>query len=235
MKKSILLVLIPTLFTTGCFSSSISEDKMKQVVSDIETNIDNGNFTNVHIRDKLQYQFDYKEGSFYRYHNFALLILVPITDTEATWEENGKYYHYEYNSMTKKTIDEEIDKAAFDTYMVKHKASIAAQLMAPVNASKKLLGTYDYGEIPVNKYEDIQGASYKLNSFEKKYTQKGTGIYYVDMYEDGVEKRVEKQDKHTIVYKNSLPIEWTTKNDGESKWKYSYGKAEFTNPKQKTE
>ena len=77
MKKQLCLALLPVLLTTGCFSSSVSQDKMKDQINEVENNINQGNFTNVKIKDKLQYKFDYKEGEFYRYSDFALILIVP--------------------------------------------------------------------------------------------------------------------------------------------------------------
>lgn len=233
MKKSLLLVLLPCLLTTGCFSSSINEDKMKEVVNEVEAKVSAGDFTNVHINDKIQHKYDYKEGEFYRYSDFALLLIVPITELVCTWTQDGKYYHYEkYSANEKKNKDEEITKEQFDLYMAEHKKSVQYQLENPVKASKKLLGTYKYEETDYTKYKSIKDTSYKYNSFEKEYTQKGTGVYDVTLYEDGVEKTVEKEDKYTIVYKNGMPVKMTTKNDGDQTWKFSYGKAEFKNPKE---
>ena len=233
MKKGILLVLLPTLLTTGCFSSSIKEDKMKEVVAEVESNVNSGNFTNVHINDKIQHKFDYKEGEFYRYSDFALLLIVPITELVCTWKQDGKYYHYEkYSANEKKNVDKEITKEEFDTYMAAHKLTVQYQLNVPVTASKKLLKTYQYDEYTAVKYKDVVDTSYKYNSFEKEYTQKGTGLYDITQYEDGGEKTITKEEKHTINYKNGLPSSWTIKGDSEQKWKYSYGKAEFKNPKE---
>ena len=228
MKKSVLLVLLPCLLTTGCFSSSISEDKMKEVVSEVEAKVSAGDFTNVHINDKIQHKYDYKEGEFYRYSDFALLLIVPITELVCTWSQDGKYYEELLNMM----FDGKITKEQFDEYMAEHKKSVQYQLMNPVNASKKLLGTYQYDDPYVTQYKEVKDPSYKYNSFEKEYTQKGTGIYEVTLYEDGAEKTVQKEDKYTIVYKNGKPVKMTIKNDGDQTWKYSYGKAEFKNPKE---
>ena len=236
MKKSMILVLLPALLTTGCFSSTIKEEKMEEVVNEVESTITSGNFTNVHINDKIQHKYEYKEGEFFYYNDFALLLIVPITELVCTWSQDGKYYHYEkYSANEKKNKDEEITKEQFDAYMAEHKKTIAYQLMNPVNASKKLLGTYQYQETDYTKYKSIKDTSYKYNSFEKEYTQKATGVYDLTMYEDGVEKTVEKEDKYTIVYKKGMPVKMTTKNDGDQTWKYTYGNAKFHNPKENKE
>ena len=233
MKKSICLALLPVLLTTGCFSSSIKEDKMKEVVAETESNVTSGNFTNVHIKDKLQYKFDYKEGEFYRYSDFALILIIPYTELVCTWQQDGKYYHYEkYSVNEKKNKDQEITKEEFDLLMAEHKKTVQAQLMNPINESKRLLGTFNYEGTYITPYKDIKSVSFKYASIQKEYRQKGTGVYEETLYEDGVEKVIEKENKNTIVYKNGLPTQWTIKNDGDKKWQYQFGKAEFTNPKE---
>ena len=231
MKKQLCLALLPVLLTTGCFSSSVSQDKMKDQINEVESNINQGNFTNVKIKDKLQYKYDYKEGEFYRYSDFALILIVPYTELVCTWQENGHYYHYEkYSINEKKNKDEEITKEQFDAYMADHKKTVQTQLNNPIKEAKKLLGTYTYEEYEL-RYKEVADVSCKYNFFEKEYTLKGTGIWEETIYEDGVETTKQKEQKDTLKFKKGLPTEWSYKNDGDKKWTYSYGKAEFKNPK----
>ena len=230
MKKQFYLAFLPLLLT-GCLSKSVSKEKMADVISQAENNITTGSFTNVHVNDKLQYKYDYKEGEFYREYMFALLLVVPITDLVCTWQEDGKYYHYENHSATSKKVDEEITKEQFDVYMLAHKETMKNLLMSPIKESKKIMYPEQIPAEDPTKYTSVKDVSYKSNLAGSTFTLKGTGVYTVDIYQDGQETKQEKEQKDTIKYSNNLPTEWSCKNDGEKKWNYKYGKAEFLNPK----
>ena len=231
MKKVFYLAFLPFMLT-GCLSKSVSKDKMKEVVLAAETNITEGNFDNVHAKDTNQYTYDYKEGNFFRSHMFALILVVPVTETICTWEQDGKYYHYEKHTTSSKDVDKEITKDEFDTYMAAHKATMKSLLMSPISQSKKLLEPENIPEEDPVKYETVKKESYKADMSGKTYTQKGTGVYKQSVYQNGGEQILEKEWSNTIKYTNNFPTEWSYNNDGKKKWNYSYGKAEFKNPKE---
>ena len=225
MKKQLFIstLLTSSLLLTGCFSKSISAEEFKTALNDVKTYV-NGEFAsgdmNCHINDDLQYTYDFKEGEFFRYNSFALLIIVPITELECTWTKDGKYYHYvKYSANEKKNKDEEITKAEFDALMLVHKATMLTQLNRPITSTETYMS------------DENTESTYSYNSSSKTYSINAVVKYTVEMYEDGSMTSVEKQETNNISFKNNLPTQWKIKVDGKKTWKYSYGNAKFTNPK----
>lgn len=223
LKTLSILALSSVLLMTGC-SKKLSEDKFKEVLQSVTDTVNAGTeVTNVHIKDNAQYTYDYKEGEFFRYHSFALLILVPVTDTVCTWEEDGKYYHYVNNTLTKKTEDVEISKDDFDKYMAEHKKTIQEALLRTVDAAKTLIAADPVTYISVEN-------KFSYATFEKTYKMSSKNTKEVEVTEGSETKKEIREETNNIEFKNNLPKEWIIKNDGKKTWKYTYGDAKFTNP-----
>lgn len=220
-KLPLVILTMSTVLMTGCFAKTITKEKFDEAMVTVKQNIEN--VTNVHIKDKIQHTYDYKEGEFYRYNQFALLLVVPIAETECTWVEDGKYYHFYSNSTdSKKNENKEITAEEFSVYMLKHKVEIQTVLNRPFEEMKLFDGSNpDYSEIT---------NSYKYSSLEKSYSLTTKAKFKVTLYEDGQDKTEYKDVKETYEFKKNLPSKWTKKLDGDSTWKYTYGKAEFKNP-----
>ena len=227
MKNKRLLLALPLVafLLTGCFEKTISQDEFaSKAVNEAERYLaqESDKITNVHIKTKLQYTYDYKEGEFYRYYMFALIVIVPLTELECVWKEDGKYYRYvDYSAQDNKHVDKEITKEEFDTYMAAGKTSILTRLTDPVTRVKELMNN----AIPYYETAEYNN-TYKYSSSDKVYTLTSSVTRPANY---GSEETT--TDKYTIKFKNSLPTKYSYKNDGEQTWEYSYGKAKFTNPK----
>ena len=216
LKTLSILVLSSVLLMTGC-SKKLSEDKFKEVLQSVTDTVNAGTeVTNVHIKDNAQYTYDYKEGEFFRYHSFALLILVPVTDTVCTWEEDGKYYHYKKSVL--ENVDKEITEEQFNVYMATARGEICAKLNEGIMECENLLR-----EEP-ELYTDVKNAFYQTAKGE--YRLNSTMLYKTN--DNGEE--VTKQRKVIFLMKKNLPIKYTVKTDSDSTTSYTYGNAKFSKP-----
>ena len=208
-KKMFLLIPTASLLLTGCFDKTVSKDDMKKIILDAGDAVTS--VTNVRIRNKIQHSYDYKEGEFYRYHNFALI----LAETECVWKENGSYYHYvNYTWTDKYNTDKEITKEEFDTLMSKCKNEVIKTLLVPVQRA------FDIIDDPA--YETTcksSSGTYTMKSAKPNTASEG---------------ETSNEEKYTIKFKNNLPTNYKIDINGEQDWKYQYGKAEFINPKAST-
>lgn len=224
-KTLLFLPLVATLLTGCSFSSSLSKDKFSSKFDEVKENLKNNPPKDVTIRDKLSTTvYQYKEGEFYSYKYFVIALIVPIDERNATWKEDGKFYHYSYNNLTKKETYAEISEETFKTYMADHKATIMSLIMEPINITDDLL----------NENKD----AYKTvsNSYKKELLSNEFYIKSNVTYETINGDVKEEHDKTiTIKYKDKLPLENTSKekvnnSTSTNTKKFTYGKAEFTKP-----
>ena len=107
--------------------------------------------------------------------------------------------------------------------MAEHKKSIVIRM-------QKMLDEVDMLRTASNvDFLDINN-SYSYSSFSKEYEMKSKSKYKVTTYQEGQEVTENKDCTETFVFKDYLPTKWTKKLDGETTWKFTYGKATFTNP-----
>ena len=225
--KALLFLPLVTTLVTGCsFSSSLSKDKFQSSFDKVTENREQNPPKNVTSKDKIlgTTERQYKEGEFYTYKYFVVALILPIDEREATWKEDGKFYHYSYNNLTKKESLIEINEDSFNTYMEGHKATIMSMLMEPINTTKNLLN--ENKEV----YKTVSN-SYKKDMFSNEFYIK-SNVTYETINGDTKE---EHQKTITIKYKNNLPSENTSKektSNGTSTntTMYTYGKAVFVNP-----
>lgn len=209
-KKLFLIVPAITLLLTGCFDKTVSKENMIKVLEEAESAFmsEQSLFTNVRIRNKIQHSYDYKEGEFYRYHEFALIYY----QTECIWVENGEYYHYLVDGWNSKlNVDAKVSKEEFDELMGKAKNKITNELFRPIDKAYQI----------ATKDDPTFKNTYKSNS--GTYTVKSERQYVTSEGQSETEKYV-------IKFKNNLPTRYQINNNGEQDWKYQYGKAEFINP-----
>ena len=227
MKKAYLLLTLPLLLT-GCFSTSVKKDKFQAVLQEAEKNValDSNKLDDVRIHNKLSVDlYNYKEGEFYSYRYFALILIVPVSHGEYTWKEDGKYYYAETFTDSKKNKTGEITEEQFNTRMAAHRLTIYQKINEPLNDADKILNdNYDEG-YTVDNYKmskEFLGSSYSL---------KAEISHLESDYSSGEEVKVKKTSTHTIKIKNGLPNTYTSKtDDSETKWTYEFGKASFSNP-----
>ena len=225
--KALLFLPLVTTLLTGCsFSSSLSKEKFQSNFDKVTENMEQNPPTNVTIKDKIlgTDERQYKEGEFYTYKYFVVAIILPVDEREATWKEDGKFYHYVYNNISKKDSLTEINESTFNTYMAAHKATIMSMLMEPINTTKDLLN--ENKEV----YKSVSN-SYKKDMFSNEFYIK-SNVTYETVNGDAKE---EHQKTITIKYKDNLPIENTSKEKTDkgtttNTRKYTYGKATFVNP-----
>lgn len=224
------MLAMSTLLLTGC-NQNISKDKFNELVQEGKGKVQE--VTNVNFHNKLSATaYNYKEGEFYSYKMFALLLIVPITSNEITWkDEDGKYYHYKQDSLTSTKTSSEITDEQFAANMTAHKAKIVSELLNPLSKAELLMTEN------VEEYKSINN-KFTKNGLKNQYTLKSTCKYEVRTNEvyDGDTlvsyDSEEKTDTFTIVLnKEGLPVTYTSKIDGsETKWTYNYGKAELNLP-----
>ena len=219
MKRTNVLTLFPfiALTLTSCVNG-ISKDEYEAKLSEVEANY--ANITDVHINNRNNTtKYDYKEGEFYGYYNFALIIFVPITQGTYTWKDGDKYYHTEVHADSSKTKKSEISKEQFDTYMTAHKAKILS-LMSEVTL--KIHDFMQENPTTVSKAEN----EYKYDSFNKEYH------FYskvVETYQDS-EGNPEKTD-YFVSFKDQKLKEYHAKTGTSDSYRYfSYGDAKFNEP-----
>ncbi len=215
MKHNKALILLPltSLLLTGCFEKAINKEQFLEAVKNSQAVLESGEkVTNVRIRQGIQYSYDYKEGEFYRYHDFALI----LAETVIVWKEENKYYRYvNYTYTDKYNFDGEISKEQFDEYMGAGKKDLIKVLNNPLEKAGKIANNSD----DAVTYD----ATFKYSSMDKQYTLKATGKSLTS----------EEEYQYTIKIKNNLPTEYKYNLNGsksDTTWKYQYGKAELTKP-----
>lgn len=219
-KVPFILMSISAVLLTAC-DSKIKKERFTEQLSATKANIsfESETLDDVHIAgDKLGFnQTNYKKGEFYS----KVSGLILSRNQEYTWKaEDGKYYHYEKNLLV--NVDKEITKEEFDVYMENARYDVFAELNKGISETEKLMSE------EAEEYYDIQNSYIRTASGEYKFssTMKYKAI------KDGVEEEATR--KVTFYMKKNLPVKYVVKTDGESTYKYTYGKAEFTEPNRGT-
>ena len=220
IKSLITLSLVPVLLT-GCSSAKkISEEQFKELHEQTVLYLSDVNNVpaNIHIANKNSTtKYDYKEGEFYSYYSFALLILVPVTGGTYTWKEDGKYYHAVKDMFkSEKSYKKEITEEEFNDYMASHKQKVLEELNVPLLTATNLLNGSEL-------YENVQNTYYSVGKTGWKLSSKAE--YLSDNH---------KEYSYTIQFKDNLPVKYTSKvsseKNSETVWKYTLGKASLSVP-----
>ena len=225
MKTNLLKILpMSVLLLTGCFNKSISKEQFTEKLSEVKTHLleQNSDITNVHMQTGLgvAVHYEYKEGEFYDYSSLGILGI--LSERNATWLEDGKYYHYHSSVGHRDAKVEEITKEQFDTYMAENKNTVITKLMEPVLEAELLNGEKPEQYLEVtNKYYEIS-KGFKLESKVK----------YQEPDKDDSSKMVDATKNYVFEFKNNLPTKYTykTSNGSNTKYTYSYGNASFSKP-----
>lgn len=222
MKKQLLtLLMIPAMLLTSC-AKSIDKETFLEKLAPVKANlvVTNSDIKNVHIHNGLSVTtYDYKEGEFYVYHTFALILIVPYKSEEFIYKQEDKYYQIKTYTKSEKDTKEEISKETFDTLMLARKQTIINELSAGVNKIDQLIDEED------EEYKSISNSfSYDGNSltFTSKVVKEGT--------DSDTNEPKDIKGKITVKFKNNLPIKYQTKVDGNTVWSYTYGNAELKIP-----
>ena len=236
MKKNILKVLaltsVTSLVLTGCFLKKLSQDEFLSRLDDVkgQLTLTNEKMNDIHINNKLNVNvYNYKEGEFYAYKMFALILIVPVTEGEYIYKQDGKFYQIKTHTDSKKDTKTEISEEQFNILMLERKQSMIDRLMMPVNTCEGLINGTTEQEYKSVK-NTFKGSKKKLQ-FVSNVTFDVTTNEYND--ETGVteEKVEEKKGKFTITFESNLPKKYINKtDDGETTWDYCYGKAELNLP-----
>lgn len=223
MKKTALLIALPLLsMTLTSCQQSVKEEKFISMLDEVKTTLssDDERLKDVKIYSNLNTEvYNYKEGEYYSYKMFALIIIVPITQGDYVWKEDGKYYHAETHTDSKKDRCTEITEEVFLSKMVAYKEKILNKLSEPLNTTYELMEGTD-------KYESIKN-HYQYDSLEKTY------IFTSQVENKAIDEsgsEILNKSTITIKYKNGLPILNRSKGESTSKWTYSYGKSELVKP-----
>lgn len=221
-KVPFILMTLGSILLTAC-DSKIGQERFTEQLNATKANIsiDSESLDNVHMSNKLDINvIDYKKGEYYINTTFALALFIPIIQKYYTWTENGKYYHAEEHTIQNLNKYEEITKEQFDVYMSSGRVEVCAELNKGVAECEKLMNPSD-DEV----YYDIKNSFYRTASGEYKFSSK---MNYKEVNSDNQEE--EKTRTVTFLMKNNLPVKYSYKTDGESYYKYSFGKAELRLP-----
>ena len=230
------LAMLSALTLTGC-DKSLKKEQFAAVLDDVTATINAGEqIKNVHINNRLSVNsYNYKEGEFYSYRSFFTVILITTDVYDCVWGQDGKYYHATRNKINGAGTEtyKEITKDEFDSLMVEKKAKIAGELLAPVIFARQLMNEENKEESS-EKYKTFKN-SYKYSRMESTYTMTSK-LTYDTPTKDNPEVMEEATKNVTFNFKNNLPTSYKTKdksasNNSTQEWKYTYGKAEFYNPK----
>ena len=105
-RKILLLLPFLTLSLTAC-EKSIKEEEFNTQLASIRETLTTGEderLNDIHINNSLSTEaYNYKEGEYYSYKMFALILIVPITQGDYLWKEDGKFYHAERKTKKKKS------------------------------------------------------------------------------------------------------------------------------------
>lgn len=234
MKKYIPLSLLAlsSIVLTGCSQSKLKA-QYGEMVQEGKNKV--AEVTNVKFHNKLSVNsYNYKEGEFYAYKMFALILIVPVSEQNYTWKENGEYWHYTSNSIGNKKTLTKIDEETFNSMMAAHKATITAELLNPLLKAEQLMDENQ------TEYKSVSN-KFKNNMFNGQSSLQSTAVKEVVTSQDDcdaetgqcttvVDNTTEETTKYTIALKKSLPVKYTVETDSEQTWTYTYGNAEFTVP-----
>lgn len=234
-----LLKLLPlsTLVLTGCFDSNLSQEKFQAHLDEVNANInaDNEKLQDVHINSKLSIEtYNYKEGEYFSYKYFALVLIVPISHGDYTWKEDGKFYNYHDDLINSQDKLTELTEEQFNERMVARKAQILAKLMEPVNQAQAFINNQDSLSSQEEGGEDIIVESYSIYSqFKNSFSKSYDGIYKMTTVatynKENPNYNTSDGDSKTFKFQfKDLPVRFDKgKNDY---FKYSYGNSAFASP-----
>ena len=184
-QKSLLILSVPFLLT-AC-TKSIDIDTFKGKLAEAEANLA---MTSDKLPEQLHYDvkgntstYDYKEGSYYRHTTWGLILIVPFSTNTSTWEKDGHYFHYVYDSLAKKETYSEITLEQFNTYMSAGKEQMRSLFLEPINKTKELM-SYEDGTV-------VQETAL-YSSVTNKYYAKGDNYFKI------ASKAVNKSDEETV-------------------------------------
>ena len=234
MKKYIPLSLLAlsSIVLTGCSQSKLKA-QYGEMVQEGKAKV--AEVTNVKFHNKLSVNsYNYKEGEFYAYKMFALILIVPVSEQDYTWKENGEYWNYTYNSVGNKKKLTKLTEEAFQQHMNIGKGKVTENLLNPLLKAEVLMDENQ------TQYKSVSN-KYKKNILKDQYTLTSTVKEEIITSHDEcdpetgvctpvVDSTEEKTITYTISLKKSLPVKFTTKDESEQTWTYSYGDAEFTVP-----
>ena len=233
IKGSLLLLSVPMLLT-GCFRTSVSQDKFAKQIDTAKASIalDSSRIDNVHIHNKLSVDnYNYKKGEFYSYHMFAIALIVPITHGEYTWKDGDKYYHALTYTDSSKNKTAEIDEAQFNTYMETHRVTIQNLLQEPVSLAESLLNK-------TNETYTVKSNALTYEAFSSEY-RLVSKVSYQEHDPNNYDQMITRDKTYTYKMKKGLPSSMTYKenweNGSEQTWSYSYGDATFSDPTKSNE
>ena len=226
-KVPFILIAMSAMVLTAC-DTKISQDKFVAQLETTKANItlDSEALDNVHMSNKLNVNvIDYKKDEFYINTTFAMALIIPIITKYYTWkDEDGKYYHAEEHTITSNNQYKEITKEQFDVYMASGRGDICAKLNEGVANCESMLKEQpedsQYYNIKNSFVQTINGEYKMTSTMNYKTTQDGS--------------EVEKTRKTTFIFKKNLPVKYTINDNGESFYKYSFGKAELRKPEKPT-
>ncbi len=237
--KSKLLKLLPlsTLVLTGCFDSNLSQEKFQAQLDQVRTNINvnNEKLQDVHINSKLSIEvYNYKEGEYFSYKYFALVLIIPISYGDYTWKEDGKFYNYHDDVINSQDKLTELTEEQFNERMVARKAQILAKLMEPVNQAQAFINNQDSLSSQEEGGEDVIVESYSIYSqFKNSFSKSYDGIYKMTTVatynKENPNYNTSDGDSKTFKFQfKDLPVRFDKgKNDY---FKYSYGNSAFASP-----
>ena len=223
MKKLTLLnlLIVPALLLTGC-AKNIDKEAFLEKLADVKENVvvTNSDIKNVHIHNGLNVTtYDYKEGEYYAYHTFVIIIIIPYKSEEFIYKNNDKYYQINTYTDSSKDTKKEITQDEFNLLMLARKQKIIDELNDPISAIDRLIDEED------DEYKSIK------NSFSAGgNTLNFTSNVVKETYDSEKEENKDIKGKINISFKNNLPTKYETKVDGNTVWSYSYGNATLKIP-----
>ena len=223
MKRNALIIALPLLgmMLTSC-QKTLKQEAFASMLDEVKATLssDNEKLNDVKIYSNLNTEvYNYKEGEYYSYKMFAIILIVPIIDAKYVWKEDGKYFYAESHTDSKKDKLTEITEEQFNEKMAASKEKIRSELSWPVTMSESLMnGTSTYENVKNTYQYDSLNKTYVLTS---KVQSKG---------QDESGSEVLKDSTITIKYKNNLPILYRSKGESTTKWTYAYGKSELVKP-----
>ena len=226
-KVPFMLLAVSTMLLTAC-DTKVSQEKFVAQLDATKANVtlDSANLDNVHMSNKLNINvIDYKKDEFYINTTQALAIIIPIISKYYTWKEGDKYYHAEEHTITSNNKYSEITKEEFDVYMATGRGEVCAKLNEGITNCDNMLKEQPEG----SQYYNVKNSFVQTAAGEYKMTS--TMNYKTT--EDGEE--VEKKRTTIFVFKKNLPVKYTIKDNGETFYKYSFGKAELRKPSEASE
>ena len=222
-KCFVLLPILSSLSLTSCFNITkpISKEKFLEKFNQITSNYEDISNCpkNIHINTKLSVdRYDYKEGEYYSYYMFALIVVVPITSGVYTWKEDGKYYRAETHTDSSKNKYFEISEEQFNSYMESHKQKIWNLIGEPITRVNSLIDITEddfYKDVKQSYYAHSKGVGFNANAASKNME--------------------DTKYKVTVEFQNLLPlvnktITYTGNTKSESYYEYHLNEAKFIHP-----